>query len=172
MQWLDFRRVLERETVDVERLRALAASSRAEVPLAAALRVARAVVGAPVPAVLADVPLPRALAARLRRCDEDPLAFVEPATVSLGRARLELLAGRRAALLWRTLVLPDTVDGDTRPFARARQAVSRAMRLGRGMVGLNAAAPVPAVPAAATASAVETPPARAEPAAAEPPEAR
>ena len=140
VQWLDFRRVLERETIDVERVRALAASSRAEVPLAAALRVARAVVGAPVPAVLADVPLPRALAARLRRSDEDPLAFVAPATVSLGRVRLELLAGRRAALLWRTLVLPDTLDGDTGPFARVRQAVQRAMRLGRAAVGLETVA--------------------------------
>ncbi len=135
VQWLDFRRVLEREAIDVERLRALAASSRAEVPLAAALRVAQAVVGAPVPAFIFDVPLPRALAARLRRCDVDALAFVEPATVSLARARLELLAGRRAALLWRTLVLPDTLDGDAGPLARARQAVSRAVRLGRGSVG-------------------------------------
>jgi hypothetical protein len=144
VQWLDFRRVLEREAVDEERLRSLAAASRATVPLAAALRVARAVVGAPAPEALVDVPLPRALAARLRRCDDDPLAFVEPAPVSLGRARLSLLAGRRAALLWRTLVLPDTLDGDASLLARGRQALSRALRLGRATAGLPRTAPLPA----------------------------
>jgi hypothetical protein len=131
VQWLDFRRVLEREAVDVGRLRALAAESRAEVPLAAALRAARAVAGARVPEAILDTPLPKGLAARLRRGDDDPLAFVAPSAVSLGRARLSLLAGRRAALVWRTLVLPDTVDGDARLLPRARQAVSRALRLGR-----------------------------------------
>ena len=44
VQWLDFRRLLEREPVDVSRLLALAASARAEVPLGAALLAAEAVV--------------------------------------------------------------------------------------------------------------------------------
>jgi hypothetical protein len=132
VQWLDFRRVLEREAVDVERLRARAVESRALVPLAAALRAARAVAGAPVPETLADgVSLPAALAARLRAGEAEPLAFVEPSVASLGRVRLELLAGRRAALLWRTLVLPDTLSGDARLGPRLMQAASRTLRIGR-----------------------------------------
>ncbi len=132
VQWLDFRRVLEREAVDDGRLRARAAESRALVPLAAALRAARAVAGARVPEELADgVALPTALAARLKAGEAAPLAFVEPSAASLGRVRWELLAGRRAALLWRTLVLPDTTDGDTRLAPRLRQAATRALRLGR-----------------------------------------
>jgi hypothetical protein len=135
VQWLDVRRVLEREAVDVEALRARAAESRALVPLAAALRAARAVTGAPVPEALADgVPLPKALAARLRAGEADPLAFVEPTAPSLGRVRLELLAGRRAALLWRTLVLPDTVAGDARLGPRLAQAVSRTVRIGSAII--------------------------------------
>jgi hypothetical protein len=134
VQWLDFRRVLEREAVDLARLAALAAESRAEVPLAAALRAARAVVGAPVPPFVVESPLPRALARRLDAGDADPLSFIAPSAVSLGRVRLELLAGRRGELLWRTLVLPDTVDGRTDALARGRQALSRAVRLGRAML--------------------------------------
>ena len=52
VQWLDFRRVLEREPIDAERLLALAAAARAEVPLGVALLAAEAVVAAPVPAAL------------------------------------------------------------------------------------------------------------------------
>jgi hypothetical protein len=163
VQWLDFRRVLEREAIDAGRLRGLAEEGRALVPLAAALRVARAVVGAPVPEALADgVPLPRALAVRLRRGDADPLAFVEPAPPALGRVRLELLAGRRAALLWRTLLLPDTTEGDTGHGARLRQAAVRALRLGRATIGRPALAAsaedgTAATPTTASAAAAEPP---------------
>jgi hypothetical protein len=130
VQWLDFRRVLEREAVDAERLLALAATSRAEAPLTAALLAAEAVVKAPVPA-----PLRRRLPAGLSRWLEprlaDPLRFVAPAEPELARARWELLAGRRAELVWRTLVLPETPEGDERLSARVAFAVGRALRLAR-----------------------------------------
>jgi hypothetical protein len=130
VQWLDFRRVLEREPLDTGRLLALAASARAEVPLAAALLAAGAVVNAPVPS-----PLRERLPAGLRRWLEprlaEPLALVGPSAPDLARARWELLAGRRAELLWRTLVLPETPEGDERLPARVAFALGRALRLAR-----------------------------------------
>jgi hypothetical protein len=64
VQWLDFRRVFERETVDVARLRELAAAARAETPLAAALLAAEAVVGAPRAPALTAGSLERLLVGR------------------------------------------------------------------------------------------------------------
>jgi hypothetical protein len=130
VQWLDFRRLLEGEPIDVERLPALARSAGAEAPLAAALLVAEAVVGAPAPASI-----PRRLPAGLRRWIgprlASPLGFVAPAAPALSRVRWELLPGRRAELLWRTLVLPETPDGDPRLAARAAFALGRGLRLAR-----------------------------------------
>jgi hypothetical protein len=132
VQWLDFRRVLERETLDPTRLASLAAAARAEAPVAAALTVAEAVVAAPVPEALrpwlaASQPrgLRRWLASRLAQ----PLDFVVPHAPALGRVRWELLAGRRIELLWRTLVLPETPGGDSRLVARMAAAIGRAARL-------------------------------------------
>ncbi len=156
VQWLDFRRVLEREVVDPGRLLAIAVASRAEVPLAAALRAAEAVVAAPLPP-----PLRRALPPGLERWlaprFEKPLAFVSPAEPDLARARWELLEGRRAELLWRTLVLPETPEGDARLLARVAFAFGRALRLARGRL------PEAASPAASGAghSLGEAPPAAA-----------
>ncbi len=132
-QWLDFRRVLEREPVDLERLRALAAAARAETPLVAALLAAEAVVGAPFPEALqtARERLPRALRSWLAPRLAAPLRFVTPSAAALGRARWLLLAGRRPELLWRTLVLPETKDGDSRLPARLGVAVRRAFRFVR-----------------------------------------
>jgi hypothetical protein len=141
VQWLDFRLLLERESLDVARLLELAAASRARVPLAAALRVAEVVVGALVPeSLLAE--LPRGLARRLDAQLATPLAFVAPSDPDLARVRLELLAGRRAELVWRTLVLPETPDGDERLVARLRFALSRGLRLARESA---AAVPPPSV---------------------------
>ena len=141
VQWLDFRRVLEREAVDPGRLLAIAVAGRAEVPLAAALRAAEAVVAAPLPP-----PLRRALPPGLERWlaprFEEPLRFVSPAETALGRARWELLKGRRAELLWRTLVLPETPEGDARLGARVAFAFGRALRLARGRLPEAAAAGV------------------------------
>jgi len=146
-QWLDFGRVLERERVDVERLGQLAAAARAQAPLAAALAVARAVTGVPVPeALLAGLPrgLARSLGPRLR----DPLAFLSPAEPALARVRVALAAGRRLELVWRTLVLPETPEGDERLAARVRFAFGRGLRLLRR----EAAAPSPRQAGAVAAS--------------------
>ena len=133
VQWLDFRRVLEREAIDFERLRALAAAARAEAPLVAALLAAEAVVGVPFPEALGAPRdrLPRALRSWLTPRLAAPLGFVTPSKAALGRARWLLLAGRRRELVWRTLVLPETPDGDTRLAARLSFAVRRAGRLVR-----------------------------------------
>jgi hypothetical protein len=130
-QWLDFRRVLEREPVDAARLAALAEAARARAPLAAALTVAAAVVEARVPRELVGG-LPRGFARRLEARLASPLDFVAPAAPDLARVRLGLLAGRRLELVWRTLVLPETPDGDERLAARVSFAFGRALRLARG----------------------------------------
>jgi putative nucleotidyltransferase-like protein len=130
VQWLDFRRLLEREPVDASRLRAVAAAARAEVPLGAALLAAEAVVKAPVPAPLRP-PLPASLLRWLEPRLGDPLALVGPSEPPLGRVRWELLPGRRVELLWRTLVLPETPEGDERLPARLVFALGRGLRLAR-----------------------------------------
>jgi hypothetical protein len=130
VQWLDFRLVLEREAIEPSRLRALAAAARAEVPLAAALRVAEAVVAAPVPAQLRRE-LPAGLQRWLLPRLASPLGFVAPCEPDVARARWELLAGRRVELLWRTLVLPETAEGEEHLSARVVFALGRAVRLAR-----------------------------------------
>jgi hypothetical protein len=130
VQWLDFRRVLEREAIEPRRLLALAAAARAEVPLAAALLAAEAVVAAPVPAAL-RTPLPAGLRRWLSPRLASPLSFVSPSEPDLARVRWELLSGRRAELLWRTLVQPETPEGDRRLSARVVFALGRALRLAR-----------------------------------------
>jgi hypothetical protein len=130
VQWLDFRRVLERAAPDPAALLEIAAAARAEVPLAAALRVAEAVVSAPVPDAL-RLALPRGLRRFVEDRLADPLAFVSPAAPDLVRVRWELAAGRRAELLWRTLVLPETPSGDVRLGPRVAAALARALRLAR-----------------------------------------
>jgi hypothetical protein len=134
VQWLDFRLVLEREAIDPARLLTLAAAARAEAPLAAALLVAEAVVAAPVPAAL-RLPLPAGLRLWLLPRLASPLDFVSPSEPRLARVRWELLAGRRAELVWRTLVLPETPEGDKRLPARLVFALGRARRLARRSPG-------------------------------------
>ena len=154
VQWLDFRRVLERETVDPERLRAIAAASRAEIPLFTALLVAEAVVAAPIPPVLREAAatvLPRGLRQWLAPRLESPLGFVSPATPAPGRVRWELMAGRRAELLWRTIVVPGGPEGDQPWPARAGAALWRAVRLAREQMTR------PKVPAAETATEPDAP---------------
>lgn len=127
-QWLDFGRVLEREAVDARRLGQLAAAARARAPLAAALAVARAVTGVRVPEELLSG-LPRGLARRLEPRLRDPLSFLSPAQPALAQVRFALAAGRRLELVWRTLVLPETPEGDERLAARVRFAFGRGLRL-------------------------------------------
>ena len=108
-------------------------------PLAAALRVAEVVVGAPVPkALLAGVP--RGMASFLDAQLATPLAFVAPSEPDLARVRLDLLAGRRARLVWRTLVQPETPDGDERlRLSPALRVLARVAPRARGRCGRPAA---------------------------------
>ena len=82
------------------------------------------------------------MARRLEPLLEEPLGFVAPAEPVLARVRFELAAGRRLELVWRTLVLPETPEGDERLAARVRFAFGRALRLARR----EAASPVTARP--------------------------
>ncbi len=160
-QWLDFRLLLEREPIDTGRLLALTRAARAEAPLAAALVVARAVTGAPAPAELV-AGLPRGMARRLEPALLEPLAFVAPAEPELARVRFELAGSRRLELVWRTLVLPETPEGDDRLAARVRFAFGRALRLARREAPASGAAPSALVhdlgePQPGTAEGVEVP---------------
>jgi hypothetical protein len=104
VQWLDFRRLLERDVVRSDRLLDLAGRARAERALSEALGAAEAVVGAPVPSALREAlaPLP-ARGGWLRGRLKAPLALLSPAEPELARARWQLLAGRRLELLRLTL---------------------------------------------------------------------
>ncbi len=104
VQWLDFRRLFSRRAVDLDKLMALASEGRAVTAVGLALRVAAAVVGAPVPeALVARTPLPRHLRSWLQRRLLSPVGFVSPAAPALARLRFELAAGRRRALVVATL---------------------------------------------------------------------
>jgi hypothetical protein len=100
LQWLDFRRLLERAPIDSDRLLELAARSSAGAPVFAALAAAETVLGARVPREVRDKlatfrAIPRGLGQRLRT----PLALISPAEPALAPVRWQLLAGRRLELL-------------------------------------------------------------------------
>jgi hypothetical protein len=133
VQWLDFRRVLEREAIATDRLLRVAAEASAEIPLGAALLAAEAVVGAPLPPPLRDVlrkKLPRGLRRWLEPRLAEPLAFAPPRAADHARVRWELVRGprRRAELVWRTLFVPEGPDGRASLAERLRRAAARARR--------------------------------------------
>jgi hypothetical protein len=107
VQFLDLRRVLEREPISPDRLSAVADEYRAASAVGAALLVAEAVVGAPLSPELrrrVAAGVPRGLAAWIEaRLALDPLAFVAPRAASLARVRWKVARGRRWELLKRTL---------------------------------------------------------------------
>jgi hypothetical protein len=107
VQFLDFRRLLEREPPDPALLAQVATSARAQGAVALALEAAHAVVGAPLdPAlqglVTAWLPsgLRRYVASRLRA---DPSALLAPAEPALAWVRWQLATGRRISLVRETL---------------------------------------------------------------------
>jgi hypothetical protein len=104
VQFLDFRRLFERDAPDVSRTLAGALAARAERPLLAALRAAKAVVEAPVPTELLDR-LDQAGAGNrvLVAIEGDPLRLVAPERPALARMRWAIGRGRRLDLLRRTL---------------------------------------------------------------------
>ena len=107
VQYLDFRRLLEREPPDAALLAQVAAGARAQAAVALALEAARAIVAAPIgpgleKLITAWLPssLRRYLASKLRA---DPSALLSPAEPALAWVRWELAAGRRIALVRETL---------------------------------------------------------------------
>jgi hypothetical protein len=130
VQYLDFRRLLERLAPATERVLAVAAALRAERSLAAALAAAEAVVGARIPSDLAGAlerhvtpALGRFLALRLA----DPVTVLSPSCPPLARSRWLLARGRRLELLRATLAPPGP-DGFERRTSLWRVAC-RASRL-------------------------------------------
>jgi hypothetical protein len=105
VQYLDFRKLLEREPIDVDRLQAAAGPALPAV--AASLEAARATVGAPISRSLEALVASR-MSSGLRRFLaqhlSDPLRVLVPASAPIARARWELARGRRLDLIRRTLV--------------------------------------------------------------------
>jgi Uncharacterised nucleotidyltransferase len=171
VQWLDFRSVLEREAVDTDRLLATAAEASAEIPLAAALLAAEAVVSVRLPLPLRDAlreSLPRGLRRWIEPRLAEPLAFTPPRTADHTRVRWELVRGprRRAELVWRTLFVPGGPDGERSPLGRLGHAAARALRFwslsrrsGRASPGSSAGLPPSSggLPPAASATATKAP---------------
>jgi len=131
VQYLDFRRLLEREPPDPTLLAEVAISARAQGAVALVLEAARAVVAAPVGPGLEKLVaewLPSGLrhyvASQLRA---DPSSFVVPAEPALGRVRWQLAEGRRIALVRETL--RPSLASFSRPAGL--RAASRALRLVR-----------------------------------------
>ena len=131
VQFLDFRRLLEREPPDPALLAQVATGARAQGAVALALEAAHAVVGAPLgPAlqglVTAWLPsgLRRYVASRLRA---DPSALLAPAEPALAWVRWQLATGRRIALVRETL--SPGLSSVSRPAGLG--AVGRALGLAR-----------------------------------------
>jgi hypothetical protein len=132
-QYLDFRRLLEREPPDTDRVLAIAASARAEPPLAAALEAAASTVAAPVPERLRSELRRRTsrgfqtwLARRLR---EPPGLLVSPRP-SLSRARWALAPGRRLAFVLGTLA-PTSPASEGPPWRQPWRVLARIASLAR-----------------------------------------
>jgi hypothetical protein len=107
VQFLDFRRLLERIPPDLDRVLEAAVVARAEGAVLLSLAAARAVVGAEAPAALEEALaalVPAAVIAHARvLAASDPLTLVAPARPSLVAARWVLARGRRRDLVRRTL---------------------------------------------------------------------
>jgi hypothetical protein len=138
VQYADFRRLLERETLDVARLTLLARAMGAGRAVGAALHAAERVVGAPVsPALRAAFvdSLPPALR------PADPRELLVPSSPRLARVRWHVARGRRMTLLRATLV-EGPLGEDGRPTRL--HPLARVWSLGR-----SALRPSPEVPASA-----------------------
>jgi hypothetical protein len=131
VQWLDFRRVLERLRPDFRNLVSIAGRSQAESALAVALLAAEAVVGAPLSSELeawAEAEVPSGLRSWLLARTKAPLAFVLPSAPELARVRWGLVPRRRAALVVTTLA-PRVPGETTGALRRAARSLRRGLRL-------------------------------------------
>jgi Uncharacterised nucleotidyltransferase len=131
VQWLDFRRLLERLRPEFRNVVAIAGRLRASGVVAAALLAAEAVVGAALSLELrgwAESEVPSGLRSWLLARRAAPLAFVAPTVPELARVRWGLSSGRRIALV--TSTLAPSVPGETAGLlARAARGVRRGLRL-------------------------------------------
>lgn len=152
VQWTDFRRLLERETVDAACLVDLARGLHAELALGAALHAAERVVGASVPQDLRTSfvdPLPAAL-----RVD-NPCDLLAPSVPRLARRRWHIARGQRLQLLRATLF-----DGPLREDGtpERRHPAARLWSLGRSLrrpsPGVSASSSLPPASCPSLADAV------------------
>ena len=124
VQFLDFRRLLERESPDPALLAEVAVGARAEGAVAIALEAAQAVVGAPLGPALRELVsawLPSGLRGYVAsRLSADPAAFLIPSVPPLARVRWELAAGRRTAFIRETLSPRSSASGPAAPGPMAR----------------------------------------------------
>ena len=131
VQWLDFRRLLEREPPEAGLVAEIATGARAQYAVALALETARMLVAAPLsPALegLVDAWLPN----RLRRylaatLPADSSAFLTPAQPPLGWIRWQVARGQRVALIRETL----SPSRSASPRPTATGTLRRALRLAR-----------------------------------------
>src|SRR5262249_34991652 len=120
VQFLDFRRLLEREPPDPALLAEVAVRARAEGAVALALQAAQAVAGAPLGLALQELVsawLPSGLRGYVgSQLCADPAALLVPSEPPLARVRWQLAAGRRMVLIRETLS-PSSISGPgpTRP---------------------------------------------------------
>jgi Uncharacterised nucleotidyltransferase len=131
VQFLDFRRLLERDPPDLALLAELACKARAERAVALSLEAARAVVAAPISpglekliAAWLPISLRRYLASWL---GANPWALFTPAAPRLAWIRWQLADGRRLALVRETL----SPSRSASPAAVAGGAAGRALGLAR-----------------------------------------
>jgi hypothetical protein len=131
VQWLDFRRLLETEDLDPAEAVRAAEDARAAGCVRAALRAARTVVGGPARPDVEEAMRPTpALETWLDTVLAAPVRLITPGGVPLRAARWRIAAGRRGALVLRTvLATPEAGRSPlVRPLAVARRA---AQLLGR-----------------------------------------
>jgi hypothetical protein len=131
VQWLDFRRLLEREPPEPALVAEIATGAHAQYAVALALQTAHELVAAPFsPALesLVNAWLPDRLRRHLgAKVHAEPSAFLTPAEPRLGWVRWQVARGRRVALIRETL--RPGLSASPRPTATG--TLRRALRLAR-----------------------------------------
>jgi hypothetical protein len=128
VQWMDVRRLLETESLDASAVQEAAEGAHAAGCVRAVLHAARTVVGGPARPDLEGALRPTpALDTWLEEVLADPVRLVTPGGTSLRAARWRIAAGRRAALVLRTVL---ATPGPRRPLDVARRAVQLVARWG------------------------------------------